>query len=691
MNQSPESSSDYGYDLPVPMVILLAIPATIIILMTVFGNLLVLCFKARVGRSNTTLLVWNLGLTDFLVGIIVLPLGAIHLLHRKWIFGRAMCRIWVAADVTFCTCSVVTICTISIDRYLAVTRPLKYKSVITKFKVVLAIIIIWLFSSTILLATVRWDAWEWENMAELTCFAGHEIRYLAHSVVFAFFLPATVTLTLYWRIYRLARNRQRALDRGFLMILGHNMNFLTNTLSQSTALRVHFGKNNGMVEHQRRVLRTHERIAKTLGVVSCSFLFCWLPFFTIYLANFKCHGCLPTVAIDLASWLGYCNSMLNPIIYSFTVKEFKRSALRAILPVWKILYGCCPNLLSKPPDKRVLRMTRNLAGKTNRKNPDRMGPKTGRTSNAYKASREGIKRRSTTPVPHNASKHNALTRIQASERRRRVPLDLMLEDRRIFDSDDEEFVHYSLTNSLAKSNSALKTATIEQNNNKSAECVAPNNSSSRSTETLSSSTNDLIRMPCRYSLKRHSSPATIMRRTSTISNFIAAKRRKMERQKLEKQNPNTAHNSVRQKSTSIAQKAAQARAWLLSNKFRSTDRTENRDENKENDVRCQSEELEKEFTANIRGMAFERKPTTQSTDVQLAKQIRQEKSGTNSTMLIKKTKNSNGPVSTSDSRNVKIHECKSQNNEKCQWKPNMKQSSTQCSLRVYCTTNVTDL
>lgn len=115
---------------------------------------------------------------------------------------------------------------------------------------------------------------------------GNEIRYLAHSVVFAFFLPASVTLTLYWRIYRLARNRQRALDRGFLMILGHNMNFLTNTLSQNnTTLRVHFGQNNGMVEHQRRVLRTHERIAKTLGVVSCSFLFCWLPFFSLYLTS----------------------------------------------------------------------------------------------------------------------------------------------------------------------------------------------------------------------------------------------------------------------------------------------------------------------------------------------------------------------------------------------------------------------
>lgn len=81
--------------LPMPAVIVLSVPATVIILLTVFGNLLVLFFKARVGRTNTTLLVWNLGLTDFLVGLFVLPIGAVYLIQRKWIFGRLMCRIWV--------------------------------------------------------------------------------------------------------------------------------------------------------------------------------------------------------------------------------------------------------------------------------------------------------------------------------------------------------------------------------------------------------------------------------------------------------------------------------------------------------------------------------------------------------------------------------------------------------------------
>lgn len=64
----------------------------------------------------------------------------------------------MGADVTFCTCSVVTICIISVDRYLAVTRPLRYKSVVTKLKVIAVIVLIWTFSLGILLVTVRWDA-----------------------------------------------------------------------------------------------------------------------------------------------------------------------------------------------------------------------------------------------------------------------------------------------------------------------------------------------------------------------------------------------------------------------------------------------------------------------------------------------------------------------------------------------------
>lgn len=77
----------------------------------------------------------------------------------------------------------------------------------------------------------------------------------------------------------------------------------------------------------------------------------------LFFADFSCRSCVPPLALDVASWLGYCNSMINPIIYSFTVKEFKRSALRLVLPLWTVLGRCVPCLPS-PPEHFSSRMSR---------------------------------------------------------------------------------------------------------------------------------------------------------------------------------------------------------------------------------------------------------------------------------------------------------------------------------------------
>jgi hypothetical protein len=63
------------------------IPASIIILLTIFGNIVVLCTKAQVGHRQTMLLVWNLGLADLLVGVVVLPMSIHHLITRRWVGG----------------------------------------------------------------------------------------------------------------------------------------------------------------------------------------------------------------------------------------------------------------------------------------------------------------------------------------------------------------------------------------------------------------------------------------------------------------------------------------------------------------------------------------------------------------------------------------------------------------------------
>lgn len=82
---------------------------------------------------------------------------------------------------------------------------------------------------------------------------------------------------------------------------------------------------------QKRLVRKRERKAfKTLGIITGVFMFCWLPFFMIALVNPFVGQTIPVVVINLVTWLGYFNCMLNPIIYTIFNPEF-RKAFKTIL------------------------------------------------------------------------------------------------------------------------------------------------------------------------------------------------------------------------------------------------------------------------------------------------------------------------------------------------------------------------
>lgn len=262
--------------------VLFGIPASMIICVTVIGNLLVLCFKAKVGKRQTMLLIWNLGLADFLVGIFVLPIGVAYVIQRRWPFSRWLCKLWTSCDVVFCTASIVTLCVISVDRYIGVTRPLRYKMIVTKSRIAVAIVLIWVFSVLILLVTNRYSVVKCYDPR--ICIVSNELQYVVHSVVSAFFVPAIITLLLYWKIYDVARKRELGLQQGMMMALGENFLASLGAGGGDSALRVHRGGNNS-VSKQQKVIRMHKSVAKTLGVVVSAFLFCWLPFFTMYIIS----------------------------------------------------------------------------------------------------------------------------------------------------------------------------------------------------------------------------------------------------------------------------------------------------------------------------------------------------------------------------------------------------------------------
>jgi len=66
-----------------------------------------------------------------------------------WPFGEPWCRIWLAVDVWMCTASIYNLVAISIDRYIAVSRPVRYASLMSPSRAKLLIIAVWILSFVI--------------------------------------------------------------------------------------------------------------------------------------------------------------------------------------------------------------------------------------------------------------------------------------------------------------------------------------------------------------------------------------------------------------------------------------------------------------------------------------------------------------------------------------------------------------
>lgn len=70
-----------------------------------------------------------------------------------------------------------------------------------------------------------------------------------------------------------------------------------------------------------------KRFTFVLAVVMGVFVLCWFPFFFTYSLHAICReNCIiPETLFNLFFWIGYCNSCLNPIIYTIFNRDFRRA------------------------------------------------------------------------------------------------------------------------------------------------------------------------------------------------------------------------------------------------------------------------------------------------------------------------------------------------------------------------------
>uniref|UniRef100_A0A8D3CE02 G-protein coupled receptors family 1 profile domain-containing protein n=1 Tax=Scophthalmus maximus TaxID=52904 RepID=A0A8D3CE02_SCOMX len=273
------------------------------------GNLLVIIsivyFKQL--HTPTNYLILSLAVADLLVGVLVLPFSIILIVSTCWYLQDLLCSVKFSFDMLLCSCSILNLCCISVDRFYAVCQPLRYRIKINVRVVGLMILVTWTVSAIIGIVVTFWAPKQGQNSRRCDVFQTKSSTIVG--AFFAFYIPAIVIVTIYLKILMVAQKQERSI--------------LNTSKSGAT------------------VSKMEKKATKTLALVMGVFLMSWTPFFLCVTIHPLIDYTIPSHVIQTFKWLGWSNSMLNPCVYAFFYSWF-RSAFRMII-TGKIFQGDLSN------------------------------------------------------------------------------------------------------------------------------------------------------------------------------------------------------------------------------------------------------------------------------------------------------------------------------------------------------------
>ncbi|XP_054719158.1 dopamine D2-like receptor, partial [Uloborus diversus] len=124
-----------------------------------------------------------------------------------WELSETLCDFYIALDVTCSTASIFNLVAISIDRYIAVTQPIKYSKHKNNKRVFLTIVIVWLVSAAIGSPIVLGLNTSPERIPNLCVFYNSD--FIICSSLSSFYIPCIVMIYLYYKIFRAIHERAK--------------------------------------------------------------------------------------------------------------------------------------------------------------------------------------------------------------------------------------------------------------------------------------------------------------------------------------------------------------------------------------------------------------------------------------------------------------------------------------------------
>ncbi|XP_072174685.1 neuromedin-U receptor 2-like [Diadema setosum] len=294
----------------VPFVIIVAILSIFIVLANSFVVLTVLRYRHL--RTPTNFIIFSLAVSDLLNGLLGAPLMCYHEMtscsSRSSNFAAA---IPPAFGRYLGTVSFMHVVALTADRYVAVTRPLRYASSITNKKVLICVTEVWVSVSLLYLI---------HTIITMQTFVSEGTGNQCDGSR----LTNTVDLWTYGLLTAIALCAIPSL-------IVFNLHILMIAIRQSTAI-ANLGRALSVEEQQRDANSSRLKAVKTTSMIVGLFCLCWSPAVLhlllrmivdmrreVFIASYYFSFSLTTIS-----------SVLNPVIYCYRNQAF-REAFRSLV------------------------------------------------------------------------------------------------------------------------------------------------------------------------------------------------------------------------------------------------------------------------------------------------------------------------------------------------------------------------
>lgn len=259
----------------------------ILVVPTVLFNVLVILTITRTPslRKPSYFLMCCLAFTDLGVGIIVQPLYILRKISALRKDYDTYCKLLQAGDILahlICCPSFFIVTATSVDRYLAITTGIKYRTIVTTSRIIWAGVCAMIFAGAV---------------TSLRIVAKKE-KYMAFAAVIMF-ICLIIIVTCYTKSLAALKKLKRK--------VGHS-----DTVTEQDETPRPFD------------IYQYKRALITMGTITLILFMCYIPFVSVVI-GIAIQGRSPSLnlAREITFTLLYVNSCLTPLIYGLRCKELK--------------------------------------------------------------------------------------------------------------------------------------------------------------------------------------------------------------------------------------------------------------------------------------------------------------------------------------------------------------------------------